>query len=101
MITQNHFIKWRVIFVHIQSFIFNTIFHLTSTTNIHKYIQVVQQKTLKTQQMSLILKSIYTPSIYRTLQSVFNLFAGVIVPLLCEFESSEKFNCVDVKSVGP
>ena len=34
-------------------------------------------------------------------QSVFNLFAGVVVPLLCELESSEKFMCVEVKSVGP
>lgn len=34
-------------------------------------------------------------------QSVFNRFAGVVVPLLWEFESSEKFICVDVNSVGP
>lgn len=32
-------------------------------------------------------------------QSVFNRLAGVIVPLLCELESSEKW--VEVNSVGP
>lgn len=34
-------------------------------------------------------------------QSVFNRFAGVVVPLLCELESSEKFMCVEENSVGP
>lgn len=34
-------------------------------------------------------------------QSVFNRFAGVVVPLLCELESSEKCMCVEENSVGP
>lgn len=34
-------------------------------------------------------------------QSVFNRLAGVVVPLLWELESSEKFMCVEVNSVGP
>lgn len=34
-------------------------------------------------------------------QSVFNRLAGVVVPLLWELESSEKFIAVDVNSVGP
>lgn len=34
-------------------------------------------------------------------QSVFNRLAGVVVPLLWELESSEKFMLEEVKSVGP